>query len=122
MLSHILVIEDDVSILELIKLVLEVEGGYQVTLSESIFQDLVEVECIHPDMIILDLKLNKTEDGWVFLERLRTHHSLKNVPILLCTATIIGPALEGKEIAILHKPFGIDELLQCVCQCLSKRL
>ena len=120
MRSHILVIDDDVSILELIGLILEEEGGYRVTLSISVFQDLTEVECLHPDMIILDLRLNKGQDGWAFLKRLNAHHTLKDVPLLLCSATSIDPTLEGKEIAILQKPFGIDELLRCAQQGLSE--
>lgn len=120
MRPHILIIDDDVSILELIGLVLEEEGGYRVTLSMSIFQDLTEVECLRPDMIILDLRLNNGENGWAFLERLNVHHALKDVPLLLCSATFIDPTFEGKEIAILQKPFGIDELLRCAQRGLSK--
>src|SRR5438094_2853230 len=114
MQSHIVVIDDDLPTLELMNLALEAEEGYEVTLSEYVFQDLAEVESLHPDLIILDLKMNKGEDGWSFLGRLEEHHSLKDIPLLLCAAILFDPPFEEEEIAILPKPFYRDELVQCV--------
>jgi CheY-like chemotaxis protein len=120
MLPHIVVVDDDLPTLELMKLVLEAEEGYQVTLSECVFQDLAEVESLHPDLIILDLKMDKGEDGWSFLGRLGEHHPLKDIPLLLCTAILFDPPFEEEEITILSKPFDLDELVQCVQRCLSR--
>lgn len=127
MKMHILVIDDDSSILELMKLILEEEGDYQVTLSSPIFKTLIEVEELCPNMIVLDLKMGKAGTGWAFSEKLRAHHSLRNVPLLLYSAAFVDPlpgpyyvSPEYRDIAILRKPFSIDELLQCVRQGLSK--
>jgi two-component system response regulator HydG len=116
--AHILVIDDDQSILELFRLILEPEG-YQVTLSKSAFEDVQEVEQLKPNLIIMDFKLGRHEDGFLLLQKIKMYRPTKDIPIMLCTAAVDivveqENVLREKGIPILYKPFDVDELLMVV--------
>ena len=114
--AHILVIDDDQSILELFRLIFEPEG-YKVTLSKSAFEDVQEVEQLKPDLIIMDFKLGRHEDGFLLLQKIKMYRPTKDIPIILCTAAVDivveqENVLREKGIPILYKPFDVDELLR----------
>ena len=114
--AHILVIDDDQSILELFRLIFEPEG-YEVTLSKSAFEDVQEVEQLKPDLIIMDFKLGRHEDGFLLLQKIKMYRPTKDIPIILCTAAVDivveqENVLREKGIPILYKPFDVDELLR----------
>ncbi len=124
MKSHILIIDDDLSILEMMRLVLEEEGGYRVTTAESTFEDVADVERLQPQLILLDFLLQGRQTGWNFLQKLRLYRPTKDIPIVLCTAALSDvkeqeSILIQKGIPILYKPFDVDELLHIVDQILS---
>jgi CheY-like chemotaxis protein len=124
MKSHILIIDDDQSILEMMRLVLEEEGNYRVTTAESTFEEVADIERLQPDLILLDFLLQGRQTGWNFLQKLRLHRPTKDIPIVLCTAALADvkeqePILIQKGIPILYKPFDVDELLHIVDQILS---
>ncbi|HEV2661921.1 MAG TPA: response regulator [Ktedonobacteraceae bacterium] len=124
MKAHILIIDDDQSILEMMRLVLEEEGGYRVTTAESTFEEVADVENLQPDLILLDFLLQGRNTGWNFLQKLKLHRPTKDIPIVLCTAALSDvkeqeSILIQKGIPILYKPFDVDELLHIVDQILS---
>jgi CheY-like chemotaxis protein len=124
MKSHILIIDDDQSILEMMRLVLEEEGGYRVTTAESTFEEVADIERLQPDLILLDFLLQGRNTGWNFLQKLKLHRPTKDIPIVLCTAALSDvkeqeSILIQKGIPILYKPFDVDELLHIVDQILS---
>ena len=124
MKSHILIIDDDQSILEMMRLVLEEEGNYRVTTAESTFEEVADIERLQPDLILLDFLLQGRNTGWNFLQKLRLHRPTKDIPIVLCTAALSDvkeqeSILIQKGIPILYKPFDVDELLHIVDQILS---
>jgi len=108
--GHILVVDDDLEIRELLAHFLR-EHGYRVTLAEdgkALFQAL-EVEL--PDLVVLDLML-PGEDGLSLCRRLSSDHSL---PIIMLTAVaedadrIVGLEMGADD--YLTKPFNPRELL-----------
>lgn len=124
MSAHLLIIDDDPSILEMMRLVLEGEGGYQVTVAERIFEDVIEVEHLQPDLIVLDFRFGAHQDGWNFLQKLKLHRPTMHIPIILCTGAFTDVSqqeaiLEQKGIPILVKPFNLNELLDLVEKCLA---
>jgi CheY-like chemotaxis protein len=81
------------------------------------------VEQLHPDLIILDFKIGTHDEGWLLLQKLWMYQATKNIPLFLCTAALAEvreqeETLRQKGIPILYKPFGIDELLHIIHQCL----
>src|SRR5579859_692726 len=122
MSSRILVVNDDESLLELYRLLLE-EEGFEVYTSFSAFEQVTEVEQMHPDLIILDAKLGFHNEGLLFLQKLRLYPGTSRIPVFICTAATLDmreqeEVLRQKNIPILYKPFDLDELLNLVQQML----
>jgi CheY-like chemotaxis protein len=118
MAAHIVVIDDDQTLREAFRLILEPEG-YEVSVAQQVYEDLVEVEALHPDLILFNISLYKVEEGFFFLRRLHTYFPTKDIPVLLCTAAearirTYEDYLRDKGIPIVSKPFDIDELLKVV--------
>ncbi|MBV8694366.1 MAG: response regulator [Chloroflexi bacterium] len=117
--SRILVINDDETILELFRLVLHEEAGYDVHLSSFPFEEVSEVEQLRPDLIILDFKMGQYNAGWGLLQKLKMYPPTTDIPLILCTAALLEvreqeETLREKGIPVIYKPFGIDDLLQVV--------
>ncbi len=62
MAQRILVIDDTQEILDLFRVILEAEG-YEVFLSTHGYENVVEIEHLHPDLLILDFLLGKQNEG-----------------------------------------------------------
>ena len=118
MASRILVIDDDQSLLDLYRLLLE-EEGHEVRLSLIAFEEVSDIEQVQPDLIILDAKVGSEYKGLLLLQKLKMYRPTQAIPVLLCTAgmDVISQQeqlLREKGIPILYKPFEIEELLQIV--------
>jgi CheY-like chemotaxis protein len=125
MSTRVLVIDDDDSILELFKMVLEPQG-FNVHLSKTTYEDVKHVEALHPSLIILDAKLDQQYEGFLLLEKLKLYPPTKSIPVILCSAALEEirqqeDTLRQKGIPIVYKPFALDELLQAIEQCLQTR-
>ena len=118
MAARILVINDDESILELFKLILEGEG-FEVYSSEEAIENIADVERIQPDLVILDLKMGMQQEGWTMMQKIRMYPPTQHIPMILCTAALEEArqqedTLQDKGIPVVYKPFAIDELLHAV--------
>ncbi len=67
----------------------------------------------HPDLILMDLGMPKMNGEDAIVE-LKTHSSTRDIPIIVCTAFLIGPrvarARAAGAVEILHKPYKFSEL------------
>jgi CheY-like chemotaxis protein len=122
MSSHIFVIDDDQDILELYQTLLESEG-YTVTISTIAYEQVRDVETLHPDLIILDMKVGEQYQGLLLLQKLRMYPPTRAIPVIMCSAAVTlmreqEETLQAKGIPIIYKPFDIDELLQVIRQLL----
>lgn len=117
--QHILVIDDDISLLEMYRYLLE-EEGYRVSLSNTTFESARDVERLHPDLLLLDVKINAQEDGLLQLEQLHSYSPTRSLPVILCTAASAKrthervEALRQQGVPVVYKPFDIYELLRVV--------
>jgi two-component system response regulator PilR (NtrC family) len=109
--GHILVVDDEASLRELLRIVLEGEG-YQVTLAASYKEATRELTQRTFDLVICDIVL---PDG-NGLDLLRTHHQARpNTPFAMITAHstpahMITSLREG-AVEYLSKPFTDEELV-----------
>ncbi len=115
---RILAVNDDQAILDLYTTVLE-EEGYTVSLALMEIENAKEVEQLHPDLIILDLKMGRHNAGLLLLEQLRMYRPTKDIPVIICSAAVReireqADVLQQKGIPVLYKPFDLDELLETV--------
>lgn len=107
--KRILVVDDDVKTVELVKLYL-VRDGYRVFTANDGREALTQANEVHPDLIVLDLMLPGI-DG---LEVCRTIRKESDVPIIMLTArTTDDDKIDGLGIGAddyVTKPFSPREL------------
>lgn len=118
--ASLLVVEDEESLREALKLNLELEN-YEVTLAVNGPQALKAVKNEYFDLIILDIMLPEM-DGLAVCETIRMQHN--QVPILFLSARNTGAdrvaGLKKGGDDYLTKPFNLEELLLRVDKLISK--
>ena len=111
-MSKILVIDDDSSIVELIKVNLELQGHLVVAANEALTGIALAQQEL-PDLIILDLMMPGV-DGFTAAQRLRQNDVTKSIPILMLTAlSRTEDKVSGFNAGAddyLTKPFELPEL------------
>ncbi|NTW70617.1 MAG: response regulator transcription factor [Eubacteriaceae bacterium] len=113
MKNKILIVEDEVNILELIKFNLE-KNGYDVygVHDGNLAQEAILKE--RPSLVILDLML-PNKDGLTILREIRETKEIKNTPVIILTARetefdkVLGLDFGADD--YLTKPFSIKELI-----------
>ena len=119
-MGKILVVDDDINILKVIKMRLEAEG-YQVTTAGKAKTALELATDDVFDFALVDLKLNGTS-GIQLMENL--HQLNPEMPVIILTAYgTIKSAVEAMRkgaYSYLTKPFNYDELLLQTKNCLEK--
>ena len=111
---HVLVMDDDPSILALLRSLLEEEGD-RVSASPTLL-GLDAVKRLAPDLILLDLVFGGQEQGLGLLQRLRSDGATARIPVIVCSAsprTIrhLSDGHLGEGVGLIVKPFDLDELL-----------
>jgi DNA-binding response OmpR family regulator len=111
--EHVLVVDDDPDIVEVMTLTLEM-AGYRVTQASNGLRALRALELELPQLILLDMRM-PVMDGWTFARELHALHG-QRVPIVVITAAEDARlrALEVGADGFLGKPFEVDELLATV--------
>ena len=111
----ILLVEDDASVRELLKVLLEVEG-YEILEAKDGLEGLEKAEALRPDLMILDLMMPEI-DGERVLARLRAEPSTRQIPVIVVSGRY--EALERCRDAVgaenvFAKPFEPVKLLDRV--------
>ncbi|MGD0487708.1 MAG: response regulator [Syntrophorhabdales bacterium] len=83
--TRILLVDDDVDFIDLNKAVLE-NHGFDVMSAFSVREALDKVRFEQPDLIVLDLMMEKHDSGFAFAKALKADPLYKNIPILMLTA------------------------------------
>jgi two-component system response regulator RpaA len=111
-MSKILVVDDDQSIVELVKINLELMGHDVITSSDGT-KGYALVKQEMPDLVILDVMMPEV-DGYTVAQRIRQNDATKDIPILMLTALgMLQDKVQGFNSGVddyLVKPFELDEL------------
>ncbi len=83
--AKILLVDDDPDFLEMHKAVLK-NHGYEVLTATSSHEGLKKVRTDMPDLIILDLMMEKHDSGFTFTKEIKNDPLFKKIPILIVTA------------------------------------
>lgn len=107
--KHVLLVDDDASIREVIQLTLEVVGGWRVHVAASGTEALQRVQDQPPDVILLDMMMPGM-DGPTTLSKLRAAATGGAVPVILLSAKLSqrrdDQQLAGLGVAgVIGKPF-----------------
>jgi two-component system cell cycle response regulator DivK len=84
-MAKILVVEDDVDIRELVRLLLE-SGGHELHEAASGEDGVAQAKALRPDVILMDLSLAGSIDGLESTRRLRADATFDRTPIIALTA------------------------------------
>ncbi len=121
MVSTILVVEDDVSLVMYLKKALNQEG-YSVKMLTKGAEVLRTIEKINPDLVLLDLNLPDVKGETLCVE---IKKDFTDIPIIIMTAkTAIGDklaAFKGGADDYITKPFDTEELIARINARLKKR-
>lgn len=111
-MSKILVVDDDISILELLRVNLELLGHDVITSPDGI-KGFALAQQEMPDLVILDVMMPEV-DGYTVAHRIRLNEPTKDIPILMLTALgMLKDKVQGFDSGVddyLVKPFELDEL------------
>jgi len=116
MSARILVVDDDDSIRELLRLHLSA-AGYEVQVAEDAIAAGYLVLKGPPDLIITDVSMPHM-DGFEFVAALRADGALPRIPVIFLTSMEDGDA-RGRElgaVGYVTKPVRSDRLLALVAQ------
>ena len=112
MSDKIMLVEDDQPILELMEIVLT-RIGYEPLIIPDVLKALEIVKNDPPALILLDVMMEPM-DGWEFLEKIREEYGMKELPVILFTAS---PSVDerlatmhDKRLGVLQKPVSIADL------------
>jgi DNA-binding response OmpR family regulator len=117
----VLVVEDDVAIRRLVKMVLAREG-YVIEVAGDGVEAVLKLGLVDYDVVILDLMMPNL-DGFTLLETLAVNDPDRLRRIIVTSAaspTVIRERMRGVPFDLLPKPFDIKELAQRVRKCIDQ--
>jgi two-component system, NtrC family, response regulator GlrR len=110
--GHVLLVDDDIDHLQLLRIRLEREQ-YKVTTASSAREALTKVMTVRPQVVVTDLRMDEM-DGMQLLEVLQRQHP--TLPVLIITAHGTIPdavaATQRGAFGFITKPIDKDDLLQ----------
>ncbi|WP_422666889.1 two-component system response regulator GlrR [Billgrantia endophytica] len=118
--AHILLVDDDVSLLRLLGMRLE-SRGFRVTTAESGSEALRCLSAERPDLVLSDLRMDEM-DGLALFQAIQ--RQVPGLPVIILTAHGSIPdavnATQQGVFSFLTKPVDRDELFQSIDEALSQ--
>jgi DNA-binding response OmpR family regulator len=126
--NNILIVDDDQDYGEALKIVLE-NQGYRIRHALNIRDGRAFVEEERPDLIILDVMMEKMTDGFNFCSDLKNDKTCSTIPILMVTAVTdktgfkFSPETDGEYLQAddyVKKPIPVSELVSRIKKLIDK--
>lgn len=127
--GNILIIDDDPDITEAMAVVLG-NKGYDVASALNSSEGMEQLKKRRPDLIILDVMMRTSQEGFEFSRELNKNAEYKDIPILMLTAVKDKTGLDFKPTAgddawlpveeFLDKPVKPDVLVEKVAALIQK--
>jgi len=115
----VLVVEDDIAIRRLVRMVLQREG-YRVEEAADGLEAVLKLGLVDHDVIVLDLMMPNL-DGFGFMKTLEEHDAPRLRKIIITSAaapTLIRERMRATPFDLLPKPFDIRDLVARVRACI----
>lgn len=120
---RILLVDDEPDLVDTIQCRLEA-NSFDVITAFNGQEGLEKAADEKPDLILLDTNM-PVMNGHEMLERLRKHHELKGIPVIMCTALCEAQditAASAYDIAdYVTKPFDCTELIEKISNALKNK-
>lgn len=87
MAHKILIIDDDIDLVEVLRIVLE-KHGYNVIDAQDGERGFALIGREKPDLVILDVMMRTEDEGFVIAEKIRSMPEIANIPIIMLTAVV----------------------------------
>lgn len=126
--TKILLVDNDVDFIDLNKAVLE-NSGFEVAVAYAGREVMDKVKFEQPDLIVLDLMMEKHDTGFGVAKALKADPVYKDIPILMLTAVLgetgmdFNQDLDGywmKTDSFANKPLLPEELVKRINELLAK--
>jgi CheY-like chemotaxis protein len=119
----IVVVNDDPAFLDMMSDVL-IDEGYRVLTSFNVPHALVTIREQQPDLVFLDIRMEKPDAGWTLLHTLRSGADTSKIPVIISSAdehflAARATQLAAHRVEILEKPFDIDDMIDTIKQILD---
>ena len=120
----IAVVNNDTEFLELMQDLLSVEG-YETVICREGDKAFALVKELQPALVVLDIRMDQPETGWVVLELLRLDPETTQIPVIVCSADAPflrekAASLQALRCDVLEKPFDLETLLDKVAMGLGR--
>lgn len=118
--SGVLVVDDDVAIRRLVKMVLE-RAGYRVEVAADGIEAVLKLGLGEYDVIVLDLMMPLL-DGFSFINTFAENDPAQLRKVIVTSAaspSVIDERLTLQPFAILPKPFDLTDLVDRVRACVA---
>jgi CheY-like chemotaxis protein len=116
MSTRVLVVDDEMDTLSLLRTILQISGFEPVTTLNSVDAiSLAETE--KPDVVLLDIMMPRL-DGFTLCKMMRQNLATRSLPIIFVTAyealDIEERRVQAGADLVIHKPINIDRLITAI--------
>jgi DNA-binding response OmpR family regulator len=116
MSTRVLVVDDEMDTLSLLRTIMQISGFDPVTTLNSV--DAISLaEAEKPDVVLLDIMMPRL-DGFTLCKMMRQNPATRALPIIFVTAyealDIEERRLEAGADLVIHKPINIDRLIAAI--------
>jgi len=117
------VVNDDTQFLRMMEMILA-GVGYDTLIFFEGSTAFADIKTHLPDLVVLDVRMENPESGWIILDLMRLDEATANIPVVVCSADhdqLLSKEeyLRSKRAGILRKPFDIDDLISKVGEFVS---
>lgn len=113
LMKTILIVDDDLSILEILTSILG-EAGYRVVSAWNGQQALASLSQARPDMVLSDIMM-PIMGGREICRRMQADPEYTSIPVVLMSSAYSSSNVDGcNPVAFLNKPFELNDLLMTV--------
>ncbi len=120
---RILVVDDELDTLNLLRMILEISGFNPITTLNST-DAITLAEAEKPDVVLLDIMMPKL-DGFTLCKMMRQNPATNKLPIIFVTAyeslDIEDRRAEAGADMVIHKPIDMDVLVGAINDILKRR-
>jgi DNA-binding NtrC family response regulator len=119
--AHVLVVDDEIGVRELLREILE-DSGHRVTTASTAGEASSSLKADRPDLVLLDLSL-PDDDGLSLIRAWSSGRSLRTPVVVLSGYASIDNAVEATRLGasdFLEKPISLEKLLAAVKRATSQ--